>query len=439
LKAFDHHFTEILSGGWPVIWLKIQFVLKKLVLFLCGIWAVPAVIVIRCLRPWWIIRMGSITSSRMGCFALEVGQKWVVAQMENGKYLDLYWFNKPICNSFLAKIVQRNFHVNSLVQPIDFWNRIIPGGMLHTLPLELTMGCRDIHGWLEQTHAALSFLPEEDIQAKAWLRNQGWQEGEPFICLFVRDSSYLDKTYPNTTPTSSSEKFDPEKGYGWSHLDYRDSDITTYIKGAEWLANQGVWVLRMGKIMARPIPSSHHKIIDYAFHPEKSDFLDVWLFAHCDLCISNFAGPDVISSTYRRPLLILNYSPVQLLFSWSNAIHIPKNLVWSSTGKMVKLHDHYRCSQELHLEPLGVKLVDLSPEIILSAVQERWQRMQGKWVDTEEDISRQKKFWEILKKFPDFDACHGWRHPECKAATVWLRSMDNDFFDLTEHAEPQEK
>ena len=45
----------------------------------------------------------------------------------------------------------------------------------------------------------------------------------------------------------------------------------------EWLADQGVWVLRMGKIMERPIPTEHPRIVDYAFEPNKSDFLDIWL------------------------------------------------------------------------------------------------------------------------------------------------------------------
>jgi hypothetical protein len=37
--------------------------------------------------------------------------------------------------------------------------------------------------------------------------------------------------------------------------------------------------LRMGRIAAKPIPIRHRRVVDYAFHPDRSDFLDIWLFA----------------------------------------------------------------------------------------------------------------------------------------------------------------
>ena len=429
MKSLNRHISEICSGGLPTMRLKIIDLLEHLVLLICGLWAIPAVLLIRYLHPWRIIRFSPIICSRIGCFAFDVGQLWAMSQRKSKIYLDLHWFQyKPLSNDFLAAMVRRNFYVSPWIRPLDLWNRILPGGAMH----QILLGNRDIHGWLEQTQAKLPFLPKEDAQAKAWLRQQGWQEGDPFICLLVRDSSYMNQfPYPNTDPRDPYEegvKYQPKYGYGWNHLDYRDSDIATYVPAAEWLADQGVWVLRMGKVMAKPIPSSHPRIIDYAFHPDKSDFLDIWLFAHCDLCISTGTGPDIVSDIYRKPLLFLNYTPLVMLFSWSDATTLPKNLVWQTSGIPLNLREQLNCDTE-YAHRLGIKMTDLTPEEILAAVQERWQRLQGTWVDTEDDLKRHHRFWEIFKTHSNFYNIHSWIHPESRVGAIWLRSKGDDYLD----------
>lgn len=411
------------------MYLKILALLDYLILLICGLWAIPAVLLIRCLRPWRIIRFGPISCSRIGSFAPEIGQIWAMCQRQSKIYLDLYWFKyKPICNDYLAEMARRHISIYPWVRYLDQWNQILPCGALHQSPIELNLEVRDIHGRYEQTQAKMTFLPEEDARAKVWLHQQGWIEGDPFACLLVRDSSYMDNTCPNTDPHQNimGIQYHPKLGYGWNHLDYRDTDIATYVPAAEWLADQGVWVLRMGKIMAKPIPCSHPRIIDYAFHPERSDFLDIWLFAHCDFCISTGTGPDIVSDIYRRPILFLNYIPLLNLFSWSNAMHLPKTLVWQASGIPLTLREELTNHSEYY-NRIGIKLIDLKPEEILAAVQERWQRLQGTWIDTEDDLVRHHRFWEILKSHPDFYKIHGWIHHESRAGATWLRSKGDDY------------
>lgn len=428
MKTLDRHLSELRSGGWPVIQCKTLTLLGYFIVLICGLWAIPAVLLIRCFRPWRIIRFGPISSSRIGSFTIEVAQMWAMYQRQSKIYLDLYWFRyRPISNDFWADMVRRNFHVYFWVQYLDRWNQILPGGAMHQGPTEFIPEFRDIHGLLEQTQVKLSFYPEEDDQAKSWLRQQGWHEGDPFVCLLVRDNSYLDNTCPNTDPPHEKGiQYHQKQGYGWNHLNYRDSDIATYVPAAEWLGDQGVWVLRMGKVMAKPIPSNHPRIIDYAFHPDRSDFLDIWLFAHCDLCITTGTGPDVVSDIYRKPLLYLNLSPLRDLFSWSNAMHLPKTLIWQASGIPLNLREQFNNHSEYY-DRIGIKIIDLTTEDILMAVQERWQRIQGSWIDTEDDIRRHHRFWEIIKTQPDFYKTHGWIHPESRCGACWLRSKGDEY------------
>ena len=101
----------------------------------------------------------------------------------------------------------------------------------------------------------------------------------------------------------------------------------------KWLADQGVWVLRMGKIMAKKIPSLHPRIIDYAFHADKCDLLDIWLFANCTGCISSSCGIDVISKVYGRPTININAVPVRHPSYSYNLIYVPKYQRWSKKHK----------------------------------------------------------------------------------------------------------
>ena len=273
---------------------------QKLMLILHGVWALPAIILIRSLRKYVLIRMGTFIHTRIGHFAPEGAEHFARLKEQAFNTVDWYWLPKVTCNKQEEKMIKRNLPVFSLVEYLDRWNRIIPGGNAHIRPFSYT-GDRDIEGLFEKYESSFSFLPEEENFAKGWLRDQGLQEGEPFVCLLARDDAYLD-----------NERLHSKNKGHWSYHSYRNSEIATYVPAMEWLADQGYWVLRMGKIMSKPIPSEHPKIIDYAFHEEKSDLLDIWLFANCNFCITTSTGLDCISHIYKKPLLIINFAHLKL-------------------------------------------------------------------------------------------------------------------------------
>jgi len=181
----------------------------------------------------------------------------------------------------------------------------------------------------------------------------------------------------------------------------------------------------MGKSVNNRVSIKHPRVIDYPFHPERSDFLDVWLFANCDLCISTGSGPDTISDVYRKPIIFLNYLPLNTMFSWSKALTHPKHLVWEKTGKSLTLNEYleYKFSHTEQYENSGIKIINLSKEEILATVEEGWKRLEGTWVDTKNDTKEQKKFWNMLINHRNSSGHHGYIHEEAKISSIFLHNI----------------
>jgi putative glycosyltransferase (TIGR04372 family) len=225
-----------------------------------------------------------------------------------------------------------------------------------------------------------------------------------------------------------------KKEYGgsvekWSYHDYRDSDIDTYVEGLEWLADQGVWVLRMGRKMAKTIKTNHARILDYSFSEHRSDFLDVWLFANCSFCISTSTGPDQLSAIYGRSILYLNATPLGHLTSFYNCMWVSKHALWDDTGDaltLAEILDNTFFSSG-SFQDAGIRLQDLSATEIKLYIQEFWSRFQGTWVDSPIEQNMHKRFWELLEAWEKYSVYHYWRHGQCRVSSEWLKKQSEHF------------
>ena len=377
-----------------------------------GIWAIPVVGIIRIISPVLLIRLGTLRSDRIGHFVADAGQQFAISNNQKNRIIDLYWLDSKTCNKQWDKMVRRNFSVYSWVKYLDIWNNFISGGCLNNRPSSET-GSRDIHGALCRSKVKMmEFLPHEEERSKSWMRSKGWSDGEPFVCLLVRDSAYLSCD-------------DLHLGmYDYSYHDYRDSDINTYVEAIKWLESSGIWVFRMGKKMLNPVKIKSTKIIDYAFCSEKSDLLDIWLFANCSLCISTGSGPDMVSDVYRRPLLFLNFSPIMHFFSWSDALHVPKKLYWQKSGALLLCREYLEHGyfNDHQYKDVGINIVDLTSAEIKAAVKERWKKLEGVWVESNDEIEMKECFLKIASNNNDFMSYHGFIHSKSNIASTFLLS-----------------
>jgi len=411
--SWSRQYSQIRKEGFPAVWRKVKIALRTLVKLLFVFMAIPIVLALRILKPVVWIRFGYILGARIGHFVFDV--EYYLCERELGmqpqKAIDFFFYRggKP-ANTFFPKMCERQVQVRSWAEILFTANHWLPGGHDHeVLPAVACTGSRDLKGLFRQIEPQMYFTDEENLQGKAFLKKIGCKKGDKFVCLIVRDATYLSQYLARGN---------------WSYHNYRDSDIDTYEEAALALAEKGYWVFRMGKAVYKPLKTDHPRILDYANSTYRSDFMDIWLAANCFFCISTGTGLDEVPRVFRKPAVYVNYLPTQLFATYGHCICVPKHLVWQDTNRRLTLSEHlvhsYGKSEKYERENILVQ--DLNPDEIRQAVLEMESRLTGTWKETEEDIQRQHRFWKVFKGNVEFHTYHGRVHPEARVSSSFLKA-----------------
>ena len=305
---------------------------------------------------------------------------------------------------------RRKIYVSQIFRAFYLANGLLWGGLKHTVkPARVTSDSRDKLGLMSRSTTQLKFESKENICGRNYLEKIGVKDSGKFICLVVRDSTYL------------SDKF---RGKDWSYHNHRDSEIETYHEAILALVEKGYSVIRMGKVVQKPLSLDHPNIIDYATSQDRCDFLDIWLMANCYFAISTGLGLDSVADIFRRSIVFVNYTPVMDLEAWGRYITVPKKLVWLEDGRPLTLLEQiqHTTSNAHYYQKHGIKISDLLPEEITHAVLEMEARLTGTWLPADEE-ELNTRFWKRLKEHHEFEKYHGWIHPDARLGAECLRSM----------------
>ena len=254
----------------------------------------------------------------------------------------------------------------------------------------------DKEGRLIAFPPSLNFSETEIAVGEEFLSKNKISNREKIVCLNVRDSSFL----------ANSDNLGWSKSRDWSYHNYRDSDINTYVAAAETLAEKGYTVFRMGAIVEKPLISNHPRVIDYATNGMRTEFLDIYLGAHCTFCVSTGSGWDSIPQIFRRPSLYVNLVPifahacvVRDLLIYPKIFH--DNLMKKDLG-LVEIVDRNMHNAVITADypNAGITLRDMSSEELVEAVTEMAARVEGTFVETPEQKQIQAKLKHIFSTHP---------------------------------------
>lgn len=382
------------AGNWPSIRIIGIKAASKFLEFLLLPAGLAFVLVIRLIRPWFLVRINILTSERLGHFAanteLYLCERDAGVNTPKLPYVDLWYHNWPVSNRQLAKMWGRVLHVGPrwLLAPVSRMNSLIPGGEAHRIG-ENTQLDRDVHNLLDRFPPHLSFLSEEEKRGEDGLRALGIPQGASFVCLIVRDSGYLEKSLPWKR---------------WNYHDYRDCNVQNYVLAAQELTKRGYYVVRVGAVVKEAMNVNHPMIIDYAVNGTRSDFMDIYLGAKCEFCISNGTGFDAVSYIFRRPIVYVDVAPAGPLSTSSSKFLTTIKKYWlRDEVRFMTFREIFESGAAYfyyssEYERKRIELRESTPEEIAAVVLEMESRLNGAWQSTEEDETLQRRFWEIFPK-----------------------------------------
>ena len=378
-KYIQLQITQIREGGTAELHRKLRTGFKKGLMFPVNttllVLAFPVVMVIRLIRPWFLVRWEGLISNRIGHFSGNT--ELYLCEYEAGinkprqRHIDLFYMaHKPICNKQLAIMWKRILRVwpKWILFPVRLINKWIPGGRTHEIGNN-TQQDRDVHNLTDRFPPFIKFTEQEKEKGERGLREIGIPKGSPFVCLLVRDNSYL-----------------KQFGSGWSYHDYRDCDIQNFILASEELANRGYYVIRMGEKVKEALKTDNPKIIDYASNGMRNDFMDIYLGAKCTFVISTGAGWDwVPGMLFRKPVVFPTLVPLGNIVTCSNRFLVTtKKHVFIGSGEKLTLREIFThkiafSTESTDFETKRIQLIENTQEEIRDVVVEMAERLNGTW------------------------------------------------------------
>jgi len=247
--------------------------------------------------------------------------------------------------------------------------------------------------WANQD-STISFNSSEIKLGRKQERDILTNESKKFICIGLPEKSYYESKIQkkHVIPTSSDS------------YDYFPS-WQNYFPSTQSLISLGYEVLRMGQIIDTSLDQVHNPgIIDYASN-HRSEFGDVWLLANCKFVVAGGTGLYWISAAFNVPTVYTDAYSLSHSTPGSTDL-MTFQLAWSRSEKKILpiqwLIKNVDWAQNRSLLNSDVEIIKNSAEEISEVVLEMNQRLDGTWIETDEDRELQARFsalWASLPKW----------------------------------------
>ena len=368
--------------------------------YLCLILFLPLIILIaifiKLIRPFILIRWSRLDNARIGHFAADVElyllEKKFGIDKPKENYIDFFY--KPelkICNKQLDKMWKSKLVIMPwfIAYPLEYLRQ---KNFLFKDENSFITTSKDRYNLYDRTKPILSFSSKEKKKGFDFLRKIGLPENARFVCLHVRDGAYLD-----------------EKRYHYH--EYRNCDVENFKLACKFLADENIYVFRMGSKASKKISYANSKIIDYATNGMRTDFLDIFLGSESLFWISTGSGIDNMSKLFRKPHLNVNQVPIGHIATYQKtSLIIFKHFFNKKTNdelniEMLKQKDLCFATKKEEFENKDVIIRENNPNELETATKEMLLRVKNNfWEVWDETKSKQEIFWN---KFPYQKKFHG--------------------------------
>lgn len=316
--------------------------------------------------------------------------------------LDVFFLGDYIHhNSRLTTIMGRNIHIID-EKNTDTWGYVLTH--FHKVKFYRYLSdyrFRNIKRSLNPQNTAQYFLftPEEEEEAKRKKELMGLHG--TYVCVSSRDAAYLATTHPDVDN---------------SYNDFRDSDINNLVLAVDYLADKQIMTVRMGRHVKDKV--SFGNCIDYA-NKYYDELMDIALMKKCKFYIGDENGLCLIPEALNVPCAFKNVIPV-FIDGWRAVPQNPLDLYifkkyyskgdnrFLSIREMTEIdqivmsggHILSRETSKKYAE-LGIEIIDNSAEEIRDLAMEMNARIDGQWIETEEDKELQNEYRNIFNQWAE--------------------------------------
>ena len=356
--------------------------------------ALVSAILLRVLRPVVTIRFRNLPADEIGPLTV-VSQHYLrIKETQQKKRQCDFWYLKDsvkVSNDYMLNFVksQVKVHRSRFIELVAAISEKLPGAQHHQIESEIRITL------LEGVGKKLK-LPQKDRDSSSeYVKKIGIDPQKEFIALMVRDGAYKSDIVQANTQVRTDKEI------------YRNQDINDYLQVAEKFASMNVQIVRMGAKVERPFTSNSPLIIDYASSGMRTEAADIYLASECAMCISTNLGFDHIAAMSGKLRVITNQALIiqaSTLF-YSTDVFILQRFIERSSGRLLTLSESLQFAEIRNLDwyhkviDRGLDFVRNTPEEILEASLEGWQRSKGQWVDSPEGLELQAKYWHIYDTF----------------------------------------
>lgn len=318
LKQINAKFKKL--GLILFFYLLFKKILKTFIIVVTCVIILPLSVIIFLISPIIKLRFGQIQNSVFGHYLFDT-EYYLRKKSINNLCFDFFYFHSKIkINSFLDKLVKRNFNINFIFYFFHLNSKIFFKNTNSVILNPST--ARDSEGIFYKTRSQLILRKNELKEGNKFLKKIGLKKNQKYVCLINRDESYKKKYISELVAKKN-----------WKYHDYRNSDINDYKRAINYLLKKNYFVIRMGKGVKDKLNLKHKNFLDYAKSKYRSDFLDIFLMSNSFFNIVSESGLLLTSHIYNVPNCFVNLAVIKGCQTWYNKNLAIFKKIWSIKDK----------------------------------------------------------------------------------------------------------
>lgn len=358
----------------------------------------PIYLCIRIISKYILIRFSFLPSQSIGHLIIDVNLYLCSLKKNSFFKFDFFYLKKPICNFALIKLLNRHLIIlpEIFILPFTILNKIKyirnskHNVVLNKFQTGLDLRNRDIED------KQINYFNQKDIEnGNYFLRNLGLNKDDKFICLLCRDSQYFNKFYNNN--------YNLDHYLFGDQSTFRNCNIENFTLISEYLVGLGYYVFRMGSDVSRPFSINSKNFFDYSTLGIRTEYLDIFLSAHCDLFLTTGSGLDSIAQVFNRPTVYVSSTMLSIIPHTSKKnLSIFKHFINKKNGKRLTLSEIFNLNlvvadRNFIFEQKNVELIENNPNEIKEAVIEMLELKNNKFIPDKKKNYLSSKFWHFFK------------------------------------------